>query len=533
MKKRKKRKPQVASNIEIKPKLFPSSFWIKVAIIIQFILLAWQFYPSPSTNGDNAKYYILGTALSELKGYRQIHLPNEPVETQYPVLFPMFLGIIQFFSDTLFLSKIIIAGIGVMVTLLFFYFGKNYLGYLLIPLIFLVASSALISEYSIILMSEVPYLLFTILALYMYQRSLNKPKSQLLFYTAIVMSVLPIHCRSIGLAFSAAFIIVNLFMKRYRYIIAHIALLICTIVLFKSATSWDNPYILQLFQKNSYDPEMGYVTFAEMVIRIAGNIKKYSTLIFGKALLPSSDSFPKFLTKLISIICSIFILAGWIRILFTPLRMISVYTLFYFGILSMWQIQWSSERFLVSITPFLFLFIFYGFDTLIRSITSEESNILIKFFNGLKQSNLAQLTRRKNIVVWIITAIFIFVNVHHRLAYAEKNKKLGPDWRNYYSCADWIRLNTPEDAIIMSRKAEMLYLRSKRKGFMYPFTHNVERMIEIMKKEDVSYIVLDNFFWTKTTVRYLIPVIKSHPEMFKVVYALKKPDTYILEFVNK
>ena len=76
MKKRKKRKPQVASNIEINPKLFPSSFWIKVAIIIQFILLAWQFYPSPSTNGDNAKYYILGTALSELKGYRQIHLPN-------------------------------------------------------------------------------------------------------------------------------------------------------------------------------------------------------------------------------------------------------------------------------------------------------------------------------------------------------------------------------------------------------------------------------------------------------------------------
>ena len=533
MKKRKKRKPRVISNSEIKPKVFPSSHWIKVAIIIQFILLAWQFYPSPSTNGDNAKYYILGTALSELKGYRQIHLPNEPVETQYPILFPVFLGIIQFFSDTLFLSKIIIAGIGVMVTLLFFYFGKSCLGYLLIPLIFLIATSSLISEHSIILMSEVPYLLCTILALYIYQKSLNKPESRLLFYTAIVMSVLPIHCRSIGLAFSAAFITVNLFMKRYRYSIAHLVLLIGTIVLLKSVTSWDNPYVLQLFQKNSYDPERGYVTLAEMVIRITGNIKIYSTLLFCRALVPSSGSFPGFLTTLLSITCSGFILVGCIRVFFTPLRMIGVYILFYFGILSMWQIQWSSERFLVSIIPFLFLFIFYGIDTLFRSITSEKSSMLIKFLNGLKQSNLAQFTHRKKIVVWIITATFIFVNVHYQLAYAEKNKKLGPDWRNYYSCADWIRLNTPQDAVIMSRKAELLYLRSKRKGFTYPFTHNVEKMIETMKKEKVNYIVLDNFLWTKTTVRYLIPVIKSNPEMFKIVYGLKRPDTYIVEFLSK
>lgn len=535
MKKSKKRKKtQIVSDEKIKPKSISPSFWLKLAILIQFTLLAWQFYPAPSTNGDNAKYFILGTAISEMRGYKQIHLPNEPVETQYPALFPMLLGVIQTISDTPFLSKIIIAGIGVLVTLLFFYFGKCYLGYLLIPLLFLVASSSLISEYSIILMSEVPYLLLTLIALYVYNRSINKPKNRLLYFTAIALSVLPVHCRSIGLAFSVAFVIVSLFTKRYRYAVAHIILLIGTIVLYRSLTSWDNPYVLQLFLKNSYDPEMGYVTLSEMILRIAGNIKKYSTLLIGNALWPFLYSYPELLKSTISIIFTAFVLTGWIRLLFTPLRIISVYTLFYFGILSMWQIQWSSARFLVGIIPFLFLFLFLGLDTLIGSSTgSEKGNALRRFIHKLRLPQINQISRKRYIAVWIITLLFIVVNVYHQITQAEVNKKLSPDWRNFYSCADWIRLNTEEDALIMSRKAELLYLRAKRKGIMYPFTHDVEKMIEVMKKENIKYIVYDNFFWTRTTTRYLFPVIKYFPDKFKVAYALKNPDTFVLEFIDK
>ena len=110
---------------------------------------------------------------------------------------------------------------------------------------------------------------------------------------------------------------------------------------------------------------------------------------------------------------------------------------------------------------------------------------------------------------------------------------MSADWRNFYSCADWIRLNTPEDALVMSRKAELFYLRAKRKGIMYPFTHDVEKMIDVMKKENIKYIVYDSFFWTRTTTRYLFPVINYFPDKFKVVYALRNPDTFILEFIDK
>jgi hypothetical protein len=110
---------------------------------------------------------------------------------------------------------------------------------------------------------------------------------------------------------------------------------------------------------------------------------------------------------------------------------------------------------------------------------------------------------------------------------------LTKDWKNFYSCADWIRLNTPDDAIVVSRKPELVYLRAGRKGFVYPFSHDVEKVIDGLKKGNTRYIILDNFAWSNTTVRYLFPAIMSHQENFRVVYALQNPDTYVLEFVTR
>jgi hypothetical protein len=65
---------------------------------------------------------------------------------------------------------------------------------------------------------------------------------------------------------------------------------------------------------------------------------------------------------------------------------------------------------------------------------------------------------------------------------------------------------------------------------VYPFSHDVEKVIDGLTKGGASYCILDNFAWTNTSARYLFPAIKSHPERFRVVYSLRNPETYILEF---
>ena len=34
----------------------------------------------------------------------------------------------------------------------------------------------------------------------------------------------------------------------------------------------------------------------------------------------------------------------------------------------------------------------------------------------------------------------------------KRAKNLSSDWKNFYSCTNWIRLNTPRDAIVISKK---------------------------------------------------------------------------------
>ena len=138
--------------------------------------------------------------------------------------------------------------------------------------------------------------------------------------------------------------------------------------------------------------------------------------------------------------------------------------------------------------------------------------------------------------MWIASALlvlFTFDNVAYQVrACGQPSKAKSPDWINFYSCADWIRLHTPPDAVVVSRKAELAYLRCGRKGMNYPYSHDPEKVISEITKNHASYILYDGFFWTGTTQRYLYPALIRHPEMFRIVYALRNPDTYVLELTQ-
>ena len=105
---------------------------------------------------------------------------------------------------------------------------------LLVPLLVCTAVSGLIAEYSLILMSEIPYVLITLASLLLLEKSLKTPENRTLFWVAIAVSVLPMHCRKIGLSFSVAWIVLALWRRQYRYAFGHIAALVLALVLLKS-----------------------------------------------------------------------------------------------------------------------------------------------------------------------------------------------------------------------------------------------------------------------------------------------------------
>ena len=58
-------------------------------------------------------------------------------------------------------------------------------------------------------------------------------------------------------------------------------------------------------------------------------------------------------------------------------------------------------------------------------------------------------------------------------------------------------------------------------------TYNHKDVLDSVKKAD--YIIIDSFFWTGTTGRYLVPALRDKLDWFKVAYVTDKPQTFVLE----
>jgi hypothetical protein len=507
------------------------SSWVRFFIVIQLVLLAAQFTPDLSTNGDDARYYLLGKALHDGKGFHQIQHPSMPVETTYPIVFPLLLSFVHVLSGSILLAKIVQSVLGALTTLLAFYLFRIYSKNLLLPLIVLCAGCATLAQFSTSLMSEIPYLFFSLLALYLYEQSITRPKNQWLFWLTIALSVFPMHCRSVGLAFSASWLLTNLLTKRYRYMLAHAAVLALTVVLFHMATTWDNGYLIQIVQRNTYNPDAGFVTFGEMVRRIMQNIQAYGSYILQRSLFPMPPQTSKGIEAIVTAVCLISVLAGWVRSLFGPMRFLSLYVFMYFGIFLMWQTQWSSERFVAGVIPFLYFFLLFGIEGAVTFALGPKGVSARRRLKALALP-LEHPSGLSRAFVWTAAILILITNVAFQISYAKKEQALGPDWKNFYSCADWIRINTPPGAVVMNRKVELFYIRSNHTGVIYPYSRDVNKVMKAIDDSRVDYVIFDNFAWTATTREYLYPAIEAFQDRFQMVYALNSPPTAIYKVIR-
>ena len=101
------------------------------------------------------------------------------------------------------------------------------------------------------------------------------------------------------------------------------------------------------------------------------------------------------------------------------------------------------------------------------------------------------------------------------------------DWRRYFETIDWVKQNIPKDQVIMARKAEFVYLLSGHKSFVFPYTTDFVKMRQSIDQAD--YILLDQFFWTGTTRRCLVPALQQEPNRYQIIYQSGPPEFYVLK----
>ncbi len=106
---------------------------------------------------------------------------------------------------------------------------------------------------------------------------------------------------------------------------------------------------------------------------------------------------------------------------------------------------------------------------------------------------------------------------------------------NYLIAGKWLNYYSPRDAVVACRKEEILYLFSNRKGIRsasYWTTYDQEyetATLEKFERYNVSFVVIDSFSNSPSTVYKIIQNNKDKFKLIKIIGNRKEGACYIYE----
>ena len=493
-----------------------------------FILLAFlSFDPKPFLGGDNATYILLAKGLSKGKGLRDIWAPGMPPHTQYPFGFPLLLApLVAVFPHPVVPMKLFVLALAFLSILFVHAMGNETLrAEQRLFLIALLSLSPVLIEFSHWVLSEVPYLCISFLALFLLkdrEDALNDWR----FWLGLIAVAFAYHIRTAGIALVAA-VPLYLLIKR-RWASFGITLLTLFILLLPWALrnrglSQEGGYLQQFLLKEPYNPALGYAALSDFIARFGTNLKIYALQVLpGSIIPPLGEARPGGITTLIGIALTLLCLWGLAVQGREKIRLTHVYLICYLGVALLWPSVWSDRRFLLPVLPLLLVIFISGAFSLSQALWKKKPRII-----GTALIALSALT-----ALWGNLAV-IPTQVQNTMAYLRGDEFAGyPEpWVTFFQATNWIKENTNPEAVVVSRKPTLFYLRAERQSFMYPFTPEPESLNAAINRYKADYILVDQV--SGTTQRYLIPALRPGiPDRYELIHQTPEPATYILR-VNR
>ncbi|MSR84245.1 MAG: hypothetical protein EXS58_15200 [Candidatus Latescibacteria bacterium] len=495
--------------------------------LLAFLLAAWTFDPKLALSGDNTEFMTLARSLVQGKGLSYISLPDPKPATKYPFGFPLMLAPLEWLAPGNW------AAMNWLVVLLFaasipviYLLARESLGRLPALLVALwCATLPLLLDYSHQVMSEVPYLFFSLLSLWLIERSLKEEelKGNYWLLGGFAAMMWSYYVRSVGIVLVGALFLYLLLQRRFRQalILGGGAVLVALPWSLRNSAIGDvGSYFRQLISVNPYFPEQGTVDLTGLADRVKVNAQIYSQL-FPYTFWPSFDfgspetaakSSVSMLYLVLFLLLALLFYAIVIHVKSRQRLLMVTYAISYLGTIMLWPKQWSDTRFLVPIAPVLILFIVWSIQ--------DISGWLQK--RGMRHSGT---------LLGISTALLVCATNFSALGQlAEAGRgAYPPQWQNYYDAGQWLKANAPADAVICCRKDYWLYIVADRACLVYPFKEP-EEILAFIEREGIDYVVVEQLGYSSTP-RFLVPAIQKYRDRFEIVWQQPNPDTYVLRLL--
>ncbi|MFD0963100.1 hypothetical protein [Pseudofulvibacter geojedonensis] len=507
---------------------FSSKYIYLLTIFVTFCIIYPNIFDKKvSVYGDNLNYYILGSSIANGTGYKNIQHQKSDAHIHYPPGYPAIVAsIITIFSDNIIVIKAFNGFLLLSSVLLLFSIIKKITNSEPVAFISCLVTlfNYFILSYSTIMMSEISYIFFSLLALWLVLKiDLSKPIfKNYHFILLIIIATCTFYIRSIGLTLVLSTTLYFILKNKWSYSIAFVIgfITLYSPWLIRNSFLPKNSYLHQVALKNPYHPELGKVNFNDLFDRFSVNIERYiskeipSGIVHTKEVLYNTPA--SFLSWIIGIV-----VIGVCSFALYKLRHknihITLYILFFSGLLLIWPHVWYGVRFLVPIIPLVIFLLVFGFIDILK--------IIYRTFLSSHKKNLSLLTFVLIITCWGINYSYHSVSkLKHQVKIDYPN-----NYKNYFSIAKWVNKNTDSNSVTCVRKKALFFLFSGKHVTNYKNTTNKEEQIEYLKSKNVDYVVVEQLGYSSTS-KYLVPVIDRYPEKFKIIKELKNPNTYLMKF---
>jgi len=456
------------------------AFAITVVICLSWAGLAISL-TSPKILGlyhDDALYVISSKSLAEGKGYRIISLPEEPLQTKYPILFPLLLAPVWLIQPSFpenipyFQSIIICCGVAFLYLSQLFFLNVLKLNLSASTIVLsLLATSPILLSVSQWVLTELPYGTLTLFTLIYFESCYQKNRSASVrqIATLALFSASAYLIKSHGAVLALAITGLLLLRRKLRDSLIF-SLVTLTLVLpwFAWVAANAQPNLAPLTQHyTSYHDSFSKVQNWEELRQLGWmslhNLRylTWSVDYFFLPLLNVNKRGSYFLVSfiglvglwLISIRCSL--LVG-----FYMIALIAVILL----------LPWHPLRHLIPAMPLLYGACGVSIFTLYRRLREQPGDSRLKWAGreALKLTSALGL-----VLVFLGNAVLV------AMAFRDKPLNFAPahsqfwnrdvSWSGYQETIDWIRANTDDNARLAAIHDVLYYLYSGRKGTLFWF----------------------------------------------------------------
>jgi hypothetical protein len=517
-----KQKVEIAGRKTSEAKATQRSNWVYPALL--FFVFIWSyshiFDAKLDLNGDNFGYLNYASSILQGKGYSSPYSADFPATNWFPPGYSTILATLMLvFGQNIVLLKIANGLFFLGAILLFYTLIRKITGnvHLAFVVCFLLLMNSGLLRLATILMSEVPYIFFSILALYFLTKLHDDIKiwKSKYFYGVLLAAVAAFYIRSIAIVLIGAIILYWLIEKKWKRALSFIggfAVLYIPWMIRNAVYGIKGRYLDAMFVVNNWRPEEGHIsTISAFFDKIQVNfydtvIKGFTDVIFPFA---GVGDMSKMTVIFIGVIVLVIVFLGaWktgrYRFLFCS------YIVGNILVFLMWH-PGNGSRYVWPLAPFVAFCFFYGFYRLADLVYKARKKDIPKFAPYLY-------------LIFVFFSLPMLNNM--KLAAAQD---YDPAYKNYFDMAKTVKKQGGKNLVIACRKPDMFYFFSGTYVTCYAYSLDDKEVIRDLLKKKVDFVVLEQLGYGSTG-RYLYPAIIKNQELFPLAMHLTNPDTYLLYF---